>query len=156
MITTESLETLIAEHPFWDGLNPQYISLLKESAELARYGVGQQIFQEGQDAEHLYLIQHGQVALETFVPGRGMVTTEAIITGDALGWSWLFPPYRWHFSAHSIEPTELIVFDAARLRAHAQENHDFGYELVTRMAQVMLNRLQATRMKLLDFYHVLC
>jgi CRP/FNR family transcriptional regulator, cyclic AMP receptor protein len=147
-----TLEQLIADHPFWKGLNPHYFPLLNECASEERFGSQQQIFQEGSDANHFYLIHAGRVALETFVPGRGVVTIQTIGAGEALGWSSLFPPYRWHFSARSIDATAVVALDARALRAKAQENHDFGYDITTRIAQVMLQRLQATRMQLLDFY----
>jgi CRP/FNR family transcriptional regulator, cyclic AMP receptor protein len=147
-----TLEQTIADHPFWKGLNPHYFPLLNEGASEERFGLQQQIFQEGSDANQFYLIHAGRVALETFVPGRGVVTIQTIGAGEALGWSWLFPPYRWHFSARSIDATAVVTLDARALREKAQENHDFGYDITMRIAQVMLQRLQATRMQLLDFY----
>jgi CRP/FNR family cyclic AMP-dependent transcriptional regulator len=147
-----TLEQIITEHPFWKGLDPHYFPLVNECASEERFGLQQQIFQEGSDANHFYLIHAGRVALETFVPGRGVVTIQTIGAGEALGWSWLFPPYRWHFSARSIDATATVALDARALREKAQENHDFGYDITIRVAQVMLQRLQATRMQLLDFY----
>ena len=84
--------------------------------------------------------------------GKVVVTIQTLGVGEALGWSWLFPPYRWHFSARSRAVTEAVVFEARALREYAQENHDFGYELVKRVNQVMLDRLQATRLRLANFY----
>ena len=86
------------------------------------------------------------------MPGTGVITIQTIGTGEALGWSWLFPPYRWHFSARSIDGTDAVAFDAQALREKTEENHDFGYDIAMRIAQIMLQRLQATRMQLLDFY----
>lgn len=150
----KSLEQLIVDHPFWVDLNPQYFHLLNDCASLVHVGVNQPIFQEGQDATHFYLIQSGEIALETFVPGRGMITIQTIGAGGALGWSWMSPPFLWHFSARSIDATELISFGAAHLRENAEANHDFGYELLKRVNRVMYQRLQATRLQLLDFYGI--
>ena len=83
-----------------------------------------------------------------FVPGEGVSVLTVLHPGEALGWSWLFPPYRWQFSARSVDATEVIVHSADQLRKLAQENPAFGKELVTRMAQVLLERLKATREKL--------
>jgi hypothetical protein len=90
--------------------------------------------------------------LETFVPGKNAVTIQTLGPGEALGWSWLFPPYRWHFSARSGAFTEAIALQARALREYAEENHDFGYELAKRVGQVILDRLQATRLRLVNFY----
>jgi hypothetical protein len=89
--------------------------------------------------------------LETFVPGLGMVTVYTLAAGEALGWSWLFPPYCWQFTARSVDATEIITFSAASLRGKAEQDPAFGRELVTRMAQVLLHRLKATRLKLQEF-----
>jgi CRP/FNR family transcriptional regulator, cyclic AMP receptor protein len=86
------------------------------------------------------------------VPGKGAITIETLGAGKALGWSWLFPPYRWRFSARSVELTEAVAFSAHKLRNYAEENHDFGYELTTRVGQVILQRLQAARSQLVEFY----
>jgi CRP/FNR family cyclic AMP-dependent transcriptional regulator len=148
----ESLQEAIAKHPFWKGLNPCDIRLLQECAISERFEAGQLIFQEGQQADRFCLIQTGQVRLDAFVPGRGIVTVQTLTAGAPLGWSWLFPPYRWHFSAHANETTELIAFDAKFLRDVSELNHDFGYELIKRISSVLLERLQETRLLLVDFY----
>ncbi|MBI4327509.1 MAG: cyclic nucleotide-binding domain-containing protein [Chloroflexi bacterium] len=148
----ETLETLIAEHPFWKGLSRQHLPLVSESASLVRFKTGQRIYEEGKAAEYFYLICRGKVALEAYVPGKGSITIQTIGRGDALGWSWLFPPYRWHFQATALEETDAIAWETCRLRDQAESNHDFGYELLKRMAHVLLQRLQASRMQLLDFY----
>jgi CRP/FNR family transcriptional regulator, cyclic AMP receptor protein len=147
---------MVVKHPFWAGLDPHHVHLLKECATFERFDAGQLIFQEGGNANQFYLIQEGCVRLDAFVPGRGVVTVQTVSTGDALGWSWLFPPYRWHFSARASDATEAIVFAAELLRDKAAQNHDFGYELTTRVSKLLLQRLQETRLLLVDFYGFPC
>jgi CRP-like cAMP-binding protein len=147
-----TMEDIITTHPFWQGLNPHYFHILRECAVYSRFGPDQFILNAGSDAEHFYLIHHGHVALETFMPGKGRVTLQAIGPGEALGWSWLFPPYRWHFSGRSTDITEAVCFGARTLRDYAEENHDFGYDLAIRVGRIILDRLQATRSLLADFY----
>jgi len=151
---THYLEHAILKHPFWAGLNPHFVHLLYRCATVEHYGSGQPIFQEHSQAEHFYLITKGQVLIHTFVPGKGYVPIQTLGPGDALGWSWLSPTHEWQFSARAVEPCELIVFGGAGLREAAEENRDFAYELTNRVAQVLLQRLQATRRSLIDFYEV--
>jgi CRP-like cAMP-binding protein len=80
---------------------------------------------------------------------KGMTPIQEIGAGEALGWSWLFPPYFWHFNARALEPTDAIFLYATPLRDECESDHELGYELVKRMAEVMLRRLQATRRQLL-------
>lgn len=148
----EILANIIRTHPFWKGLNPEHFRFLEVNASLMRFGLAEPIFVEDSDAEHFYLIHQGRISLETFVRGKGVVTIQSISTGGVLGWSWLFPPYRWHFGARSHAITEVVAFTAQALREHAKANHDFGYELTTRIGKVMLERLQATRSQLVDYY----
>ncbi len=146
----DNIATCIASHPFWAGAAPEQIARLAGFAKLDRYGVGDLIFQERHEADHLYLLHRGHVALEAFLPGTGVTTVSVLGPGAALGWSWLFEPYQWQYSARSVDATEVIVFGASELRAMAEQSPAFGRELVTRMAQVLLQRLQAERHKLTE------
>ena len=146
------LKEMIAKHPFCKGLNPACFQMLEACAKSECFDSGQLIFQEGGKADTFYLIRTGQVRLDAFVPGRGSVTVQTVSAGAALGWSWLFPPYQWHFGAHANEITEVVAFNAEFLRDFSEANHDFGYELIKRVSGVMLKRLQETRLLLVDFY----
>lgn len=148
----QTLEPILAEHPFFKGLKPEYLQFITGCASNVRFDTGSYIFHEGEDASQFYLIREGKVALELFAAQHGPITIETIEAGEVLGWSWLFPPYRWHFSGHVFEPTHAIALDGKCLRAKGEENHDLGYELMKRVAQIMMERLQATRIRLLDIY----
>ncbi len=110
----------------------------------ATFEPGTVVVETGEPANCFYLIVKGQVALET----RGDLSplrVQTIGPGDVLGWSWLFPPYCWHFDAIAKEKTEAIFFYGSRLRQECDRNHDFGYELFKRMSQILVTRLQSTR-----------
>src|SRR5687768_9852745 len=125
MQTMVALKTVVEEHPFLSGLDPKFCSFFYDCASIRRFASQQVIFQEGGEADHFYLIINGNVTLETFVPGCGMVTIQTLGPGDALGWSWLFRPYKWHFTAVTHAPTEVISLDASRLLAKASEDREF-------------------------------
>ena len=110
------------------------------------------LFRDGDEANTFYVLRHGAVALETFVPARGPVTIETLETGEVLGWSWLFPPYRWHFDARALSLVRATAFDGACLRGKCEADPALGYELMSRFAQVAIERLQWTRLRLLDVY----
>ena len=75
------------------------------------------------------MIRHGTVVLETYSPGRGPVTIETLESGEVLGWSWLFSPYRWHLDARALTPVHATEFDATCLRTKCERDPAFGYEL---------------------------
>jgi len=152
----KTLEQLIAHQPFWDGLSPEYFPLIADCANMEHFRPGEEIFKRGYDAAYFYLILSGKVALETpYLPGEGVITVQTIGPNEPLGWSWFFPPYQWHFTARATEPTEAIGINAASLRRKARENPAFGYDLALRVGAVLLERLQKTRMRLLDVCEVI-
>ncbi len=116
----QTLESILAGHPFFKGLEPQYLQLITGCASNTRFGVGDYMFREGEDASQFYLIREGKVALEIFAAQYGPITIETIEAGEVLGWSWIFPPYRWHFSGHVMEPTRAIALDGTCLRSKGE------------------------------------
>jgi CRP-like cAMP-binding protein len=96
------LEADVAAHPFLIGISAHHIRLLADCAMRSHFEAGKVIFREGESANRFYLIEHGRIALESSTFGEP-ITIEEIHDGDLLGWSWLFPPYAWHFSARALE-----------------------------------------------------
>jgi CRP-like cAMP-binding protein len=149
-----NLEPMLAEHPFLNGLDAKYLELLTGCASNVRFDAGQSIFREGESANQFFIIRHGQVALQSYSPARGAVTILTLGEGDVLGWSWLIPPYQWHFDAQALTLVRAIAFDAACLRTKCEQDHDLGYELMKRVAEIIVQRLHATRLQMMDVYAV--
>lgn len=148
----KSLDELVAESPIFAGMAQPYLELIAGCGQNAGFEAGQYLFHEGDQADTFYLVRHGRVMLETFVPGRGALTVETVDEGDVVGWSWLFAPYRWHFDARALDIVRVVAFDGACLRGKCETDQVFGYELFLRFSPVMLDRLQAARLQLLDVY----
>ncbi|MFN8543821.1 MAG: cyclic nucleotide-binding domain-containing protein [Candidatus Binatia bacterium] len=149
----ETLEPILAQHPFFANLERRHLDLLVGCATNVRFDEGQVLFHAGQEANHFFLIRHGRVALEIArAPGRTPAVLQTLGAGDILGWSWLIPPYHWMFDARAVEQTRLVALDGTCLRAKCEADHDLGYELLKRFAHIMEQRLQATRLQLLDVY----
>jgi CRP/FNR family transcriptional regulator, cyclic AMP receptor protein len=150
----ETLEPVITRHPFFAGLRPEHLKLLVGCASQVRFTPGEFALRMGEPANRFYLIRHGRVALELYSAERGPITVQTIGDGEALGWSWLVPPYVWNLDGRAVESTLALSFDAACLRGKFEEDHDLGYELYKRFAPVITQRLQATRVQVLDVYRV--
>jgi CRP/FNR family cyclic AMP-dependent transcriptional regulator len=149
-----TLDALVLESPVFAGLDPKYAARLAGCAQTTGWDDGDMLFREGDPADAFYVVRHGRVALEVFVPGRGTLTVETIELGEVVGWSWLFPPYRWHFDGRAVGSVRAVSVDGACLRSKCDEDPALGYELMRRFSQVMLERLQATRLRLADVYGV--
>jgi len=117
-----------------------------------RFKAEEFLYREGDEANNFFVLREGKVAIEAFSPKRGAITIQTLTAGDVLGWSWLFPPYHTHFGARAIEPTRAICLDGKCLRNKCEQDHDLGYELMKRFSEVIIQRLQATRLQLLDIY----
>ena len=92
------------------------------------------------------------MAVEVFVPNKGPVTIETIEGGEMLGWSWLFPPYKARFDARALNAVRALSLDGACLRTKCEKDPTLGYELTKRFTRLVVSRLEATRMQLLDLY----
>jgi CRP-like cAMP-binding protein len=146
----ETIEEILAQHHFFKGLRHADIELIAGCASNMQFRPGEFLFREGEDAHAFYVIRHGKVTVETFVPGRGPITLQTVGPGDVIGWSWLFPPYKWNFDARALDITRATTFDGKCLRAKCDEDHSLGYVLMERFAHIIMDRLQATRVQLLD------
>jgi CRP/FNR family cyclic AMP-dependent transcriptional regulator len=146
------LDELIAASPVFEGLAPAHLKLIAGCAVNEHYPAGQSLFREGSPANRFFLIREGAVALEIDAPGRGAQVLETFHRGDVVGWSWLFEPYRWQFDGRTTEPTRVVAFDGACLRGKCEADHELGYQLMKRFADSIVQRLQATRLQLLDVY----
>jgi CRP/FNR family transcriptional regulator, cyclic AMP receptor protein len=144
-----ALEAEVRAHPFLIGMNEHHVRLLADCAMRSHFRAGEVVFREGEMANRFYLIERGKVALESSTLGDP-VTIDKIGDGDLLGWSWLFPPYAWHFTARALTETTALFFYGTVLREYCEKDHSLGFELFKRMSVVMLRRLQGAREKLLS------
>ena len=151
-MAVENLERILLEHPFFRDLPAQHGKLIVGCAKNVRFEAGDYLLREGAPADWFYLIRHGRVALELKSPGRAPVTIQTIREGEVAGVSWLIPPYRWTYDARAMELTRALALDGKCLRGKCEEDHDLGYDLMKRFMPVLIQRLQASRLQLLDLY----
>ena len=147
-----ALDTVVLEAPVFEGLDADQAAQLAGCAQTVGWEQAEMLFREGDAADAFYIVRHGRVALELFAPSRGALTVETIEAGEVVGWSWLFPPYRWHFDGRAVTAVRAIAVDGACLRGKCEDDPALGYTLMQRFSQVMLERLQATRLRLADRY----
>lgn len=148
----EGLEQILGRHPFFAGFAAEHSQLVAGCARNHRFDAGEYLLREGEPANEFFLIRHGKVALEIIEPGRAPIVFSVLGEGDIVGASWLVPPYRWSFDARAVELTRAIGIDAACLRGKCDADHDLGYEMMRRFLPVLVKRLQATRLQILDVY----
>ena len=145
-------EQYLGAHAFFEGIAKQYLAILGERTVHANFSGGEFLFHAGTPANQFYLVQHGKVALQLSAPGMRTSIMQTIGDNEVIGWSWFFPPYQWHFDAKALVPTRTLALDGEWLRQMCEEDHELGYLIMKRVANVLVERLQNARLQMLDFY----
>lgn len=148
----ESVANILAKQPFFRAMDRAQIQTLAGCAQEVTFDKGDAVLRQGDYARRVYVILEGTVAIQIYGPQREGILIQTVGENEVLGWSWLIPPYKWHFDAYVLEPVRAIAIDAACLRGKMETDHSLGYELLKRVVDVMAQRLHATRFQLLDIY----
>ncbi len=146
-----ALCTLIKQQPFFKGLNARQLELITESALEMKFETGATIFEEGSPANRFYLVLSGKVELSAEMEDRNVIPIQTLGPGDDLGWSWLFPPYCMHFRARAMVPTTTVFFYGPRLREQCEADHELGYQIMKRTAEVATEALRVTQKRLMQY-----
>ena len=145
-------DEILERHPFFQRLKPEQLREIALHCEQDSFEPGEYIFKEGRAANLFYLILHGQVAIEIHDPGNEPLIIQTLVEEDLLGWSWFFPPYRWHFDARAVSPVRVLAFDGKWLRERVTADPELGTLFLTQVTRIIFDRLQATRLQLMDIY----
>jgi CRP-like cAMP-binding protein len=148
----ESLEPILKQHAFFRELPPQYFDLMLGCTTHVVFKAGEVILREGESADKFYLVRSGKIAIYMEKPQE--ITIQTIKEGDILGWSWLVEPYRNRFSAKAVENTWALALDGKCLREKCEKNSDLGYQLLKRLVNVFVERLEATRLQVINMYNI--
>ena len=148
----ESLERILSEHPFLRELDADEIRFLVGCAANRRFEPGTLLLHEGDPADSFFLVRSGRVSLEIQVPGRGPFQLESVGAGEVLGWSWLFPPYRWQLDARAVEPVVALVFDGGCLRDKMESDPRLGFTITKLLVHEIYERLVRVRLQRMDLY----
>jgi CRP/FNR family cyclic AMP-dependent transcriptional regulator len=147
----DDLEKNIATALFFSGMSERHVRMLADCACRTHFDKGRVIFHQGETANRFYLIEDGSVDLEAATKsGERKVLAGTIGPRGLLGWSWLFEPYEWQFTARALSATTAIFFYGTVLRERCETDPSLGFELFKRMSEEMVKRLQSARKRLLE------
>ncbi|HXY47327.1 MAG TPA: cyclic nucleotide-binding domain-containing protein [Thermoplasmata archaeon] len=142
----------IASHPFFHGMTREFVHTVAAEAVERSFVADDMIAVEGTEADILYLVLEGKVALELGAADRPPITVQTVGSGEIVGWSWLVPPHRWRFSIRALKPTRLVAIDGGIMRRTLHAHPDWGFQFMVRFMPVLAERLENTRIQLLDIY----
>jgi len=149
---TEAIAERVLAHPFFVGIDPTLVHAMTSKAEERTYDVGEMLVREGKSAEEFFLVIEGKIALEVGAADRPGITVETIGRGEILGWSWLVSPHRWRFDARALKPTTVVAINASVARYALAAHPAFGYQFLMKLLPVIAERLENTRVQLLDIH----
>jgi CRP-like cAMP-binding protein len=146
----DSMATRVGLHPFLAGLKRRQLALLTDCAISTTFRRGQLILRANQASNGFYLIETGKVTIFASLENGGQAVVEDLGPGELLGWSWMFPPYIWHFTAQAVTRASAIFFCGSLVREYCKRDPLLGFELLQRMNGVMTRRLQAAEKKMIS------
>lgn len=139
--------------PWFAELKPEHFERIVEAASIRPVKAGEELFKEGDREDCFYVVIEGRVALSIFVPHRGKIRIYTAEPMDMIGWSVATPTVRQRTAgATVVQSGRLAAFDAEKIRQMCEEDHDFGYLFMRRVANIIAGRLLATRLQLLDMF----
>ena len=137
--------------PWFRELKPQQLDALAQTACLRQLTPGEVLFNEGDGEDCLYVILEGEIQVEAHVPGKGPFQVYTADPLDIVGWSVLTPVIRQRTATvRALCPSRLICFNSEMLRQLCDEDHDFGYVIMRRVANVVASRMLSTRLRLFE------
>ena len=148
----ETIEALLAEHPFFKGMTPQHLATVAACGRWEQFKAGDFLCRGVDEALDFYVILSGSVSVEIFSARRGPVTTTTLEEGEVLGWFWFDKPLHWHLDARARQVTRVVVLDVKSLIQKCEEDHNLGYELMKRYAQYLAVQFRVTKLQLVDMY----
>lgn len=147
-----TLEPILRQHPFFEGLPDADITLLTGCAKNVRFHPGDRLVREGEAADEFFLLREGQVSLDIPAPQGGTIRIQTLDAGEVVGYSWIMPPFVWQFDVTAITEVRALSMDGRCLRGKCDADPRLGYELMKRFSLIMAGRLAGARLQLLDLY----
>jgi CRP-like cAMP-binding protein len=142
--------SILEAQPWLKGMDQRHLQLLAQDSVPAEFRPEEIIFKEGGVANRFYLIVEGSVQIESSVMEAESIPIQSLGPGDMLGCSWLFPSAHWQFDARACTLVKALCFHANHLRQLCETNHELGYELMKRVSEIIVLRMQALRRKLVE------
>jgi len=148
----ESLKTIIQAQPFFAGFADPMMDLIAGCASNVKFPKGAYLMHEAGPANEFFLLREGRVEISVHGAQYGTVNVQTLDAGEMVGWSWLVPPYRSRFDAKAVEDTRALRFDGKCLRDKCEAEPATGYELLKRVSTTLAQRLESSRLQLMDVY----
>lgn len=107
---------------------------------------GKTIFQQGEEALHLYVLIEGAVDLTVKAQEKvDFMTSKIEKEGAVFGTPSLMEPFRYNVTATCLKPTKVLMIQVNPLKQKMEEDPKMGMEIMEKLASVYFNRLNELR-----------
>jgi CRP/FNR family transcriptional regulator, cyclic AMP receptor protein len=121
-------------------------------AESLHFDTGDVIFRQNDPSRYLYIIKNGGVAIEVYLPPRGVRRILTLGPGELFSWSALIEPRTETAMARAIESTNVFAIKGSALIGLCLKDCPLGSEIYRVLATLISMRLRATQFQLLDVF----
>lgn len=154
MSSSIKIETL-REIKFFAGIPDEQLNRLADISQEKNFQRGDTLFREGDVGSEVYIVVKGEISVVICTPKVGCRHIGTVSDGELVAWSPLVEHHdRLTAAAHAIAPSRVVAIDAEKLRALCDEDPRLGYHFLRRIAEVLAERLGATRLRLMEAYGV--
>ena len=141
----------ISSVPLFFDLSPEQTEKIVKISDLVEVDPSDQPIHEGSRLDFLYIILEGEVRIDVFVPTRGLVETHKLGPLDILGWSAMTPVVRQRVgTTTALTHCWLLRIDAQLLVSICEKDHDIGYIIYRRIANMAALSFLSTRLQLMN------
>lgn len=140
---------LLNKSDFFVGLDEKALAAIAGFTRTATFEANETVYERDADAPFVFEVLKGRVRQGFEVMPGSMVWFQTSEPGDLVGFDALIPPRVHNMKAVASEKTELVQFDADSLLGYLEANPDFGFIFMERLAQMLLQRLDNTRLQVI-------
>lgn len=141
---------MLRQMDFFHEFTDEHLQRLAAISEEAEFQSHQQVFQEHDPADQVYLVVSGKLSLAICAPKIGCRQIAQATPGELVGWSPLLGRPRLSDTATALVPTKLLRFNGSELLKLCDDDHELGYRFMKNTATVLGERLGATRVQLFN------
>jgi CRP/FNR family transcriptional regulator, cyclic AMP receptor protein len=149
----DELKLELQKIPWFRELQIKHLDMIAGITQLRDIKAGEVLFREGDRAGAIYIVLGGRVALDMAIPPRGKMRFHTAELWEVIGWSSATPVvHQRTASATAVVDGRLAVIDSTKLRELCDQDHDLGYVVMRRLANIVASRLMSSRLQLLDMF----
>ncbi|MCB2178868.1 Crp/Fnr family transcriptional regulator [bacterium] len=153
MVSEVELTEILQTIPWFQALSDEHFHKIAGITEVVALSRDEVLFKQGDQQKYLYVVVKGRVGVEIYSPIRGALRVFTAEPMDVVGWSSATPVVRQRTAtARAVLDSLLIAIDASKLNQFCEQDHELGFIVMRRMANVAASRVMICRLQLVDLF----